>query len=196
MNSTKTGLGLFFSPRIVLFCAALYASMFYINNWLTQFIEAAPGVSWIYLPAGLRLFLVLIFGLSGAIGIALSSVIITFYRDLGTNVITIVGIGLISGFAPYLARYLVMRNLKIDADLGNLNIQIIFLCILIFATLSSTLHQAWFELMGLESGSLKNTFIMFFGDILGSLLLISITKLAIDLYKRFLISKSFFKSSF
>ncbi len=185
MNSTNTEIDPFFSPKVIVFCGVLYASMFYINDWLTQFIEAAPGVNWIYLPAGLRLFLVLIFGFSGALGIAIASIIITFYRDFGTSLLTIFGIGIISGFAPYLAKYLVMRNLKINTDLGNLNTQIIFLCILIFATLSSTLHQAWFELMGLESGSLKNAFIMFFGDILGSLLLISLVKLVIDLFKRF-----------
>ena len=185
MSSSDNRPGPFLHLGIILFCGFLYACLFYINDWLTQLLQAAPGVNWIYLPAGLRLFLVLIFGLPGALGIVAASTIITFYRDFGIDPLTIIGIGLISGLAPYLARYLVIRNLKIATDLGNLNIQTIFMCILIFATLSATLHQVWFEFRGFESGSLKNTLIMLIGDVLGSLLLISLVKVGIDFYKKF-----------
>ncbi|CAN1497461.1 hypothetical protein MCEREM21_00413 [Burkholderiaceae bacterium] len=185
MSSSDNRPGPFLHFGTILFCGFLYACLFYINDWLTQLLQAAPGVNWIYLPAGLRLFLVLIFGLPGALGIVAASTIITFYRDFGIDPLTIIGIGLISGLAPYLARYLVIRNLKIATDLGNLNIQTIFLCILIFATLSATFHQVWFEFRGFESGSLKNTLIMLIGDVLGSLLLISLVKVGIDFYKKF-----------
>ena len=63
--------------------ALLYAVLFFANDWLTQYLVAAPGVNWIYLPAGLRLFLVLIFGFSGALGIAISSIFITLHREIG-----------------------------------------------------------------------------------------------------------------
>ncbi len=185
MSSSDNRPGPFPHFGTILFCGFLYACLFYINDWLTQPLQAAPGVNWIYLPAGLRLFLVLIFGLPGALGIVAASTIITFYRNFGIDPLTIIGIGLISGLAPYLARYLVIRNLKIATDLGNLNIQTIFVCILIFATLSATLHQVWFEFRGFESGSLKNTLIMLIGDVLGSLLLISLVKVGIDFYKKF-----------
>jgi hypothetical protein len=75
-------------------------------------------VSWIYLPAGLRLFLILIFGLSGAIGI-----------------------GLISGFAPLLANWVVVSNTQINNDLSNLSMQKTILCIAIYALMSSGFHQ-------------------------------------------------------
>jgi len=185
MSSSDNRPGPFLHFGTILFCGFLYACLFYINDWLTQLLQAAPGVNWIYLPAGLRLFLVLIFGLPGALGIVAASTIITFYRNFGIDPLTIIGIGLISGLAPYLARYLVIRNLKIATDLGNLNIQTIFLCILIFAALSATFHQVWFEFREFESGSLKNTLIMLIGDVLGSLLLISLVKVGIDFYKKF-----------
>ena len=171
--------------RATLFCGFFYSVLFFINHWLTLPLEKAPGVSWIYLPAGLRLFLVLIFGLPGVIGIVAASMLITSYRDFDVDLFTIIGIGLISGFAPYLARYMVMSKLKIAADLGNLSIQSITLCILVFAALSSSMHQLWFTFRGFESGSLMNTFVMFIGDVLGSLLLISLIKIGIDIYKNF-----------
>ena len=172
------------SFRVVIGCGFAYAVLFYANDWLMAFLEVSPGVNWIYLPAGLRLFLVLIFGLSGAIGIVTASALITFGRDLGEDIISIVGIGLISGFGPYLARLLVIRNLKINPDLSNLNIQMIAISVLVFALLSTSLHQVWFVLMGIPSGSLSNAIAMLIGDILGALLFISICKFGIDIYKR------------
>lgn len=173
------------SVKTTIVCALVYALLFYANDWLTAFLEVAPGVNWIYLPAGLRLFLVLIFGLSGAIGIAIASTLITLGRDLSDDIIGIVGIGLISGFGPYLARLMVIRNLKINADLSNLNIQMIAISVLVFALLSAGLHQLWFVLIGIPSGSFSNAVAMLIGDILGALLFISICKFGIDLYKKF-----------
>lgn len=172
------------SVKTIIACAFIYTLLFYANDWLTAFLEVAPGVNWIYLPAGLRLFLVLIFGLSGAIGIATASALITFGRDLGEDIISIVGIGLISGFGPFLARLLVIRNLRINPDLSNLNMQMIAISVLVFALLSTGLHQVWFVLMGIPSGSLSNAIAMLIGDVLGALLFISICKFGIDLYKK------------
>jgi len=172
------------SLPIMVVSALLYAVLFFANDWTTQYLEAAPGVNWIYLPAGLRLFLVLIFGLSGALGIVISSVLITLYRDMGDDYLSIIGIGLISGLSPLLARYLTIRNLKISPDLSNLNLPIIAACIVIFALISSSLHQLWFWLMNIPSGSFPNTIVMITGDILGAVLLIALIKVCIDLYKR------------
>ena len=172
------------SLPIMVVSALLYAVLFFANDWITQYLEAAPGVNWIYLPAGLRLFLVLIFGLSGALGIVISSVLITLYRDMGDAYLSIIGIGLISGLSPLLARYLTIRNLKISPDLSNLNLPIIAACIVIFALISSSLHQLWFWLMDIPSGSFPNTIVMITGNILGAVLLIALIKVGIDLYKR------------
>ena len=172
------------SLPIMVVSALLYAVLFFANDWTTRYLEAAPGVNWIYLPAGLRLFLVLIFGLSGALGIVISSVLITLYRDLGDDYLSIIGIGLISGLSPLLARYLTIRNLKISPDLSNLNLPIIAACIVIFALISSILHQLWFWLMDIPSGSFPNTIVMITGDIVGAVLLIALIKVCIDLYKR------------
>ena len=173
------------SVKTIIACAFVYTLLFYSNDWLTAFLEAAPGVNWIYLPAGLRLFLVLIFGLSGALGIAVASILITGERDLGDGMVDMIGIGLISGFSPYLARLLVIRNLQINSDLSNLNIQTIVISVLVFALLSTGLHQVWFVLMGIPSGSFSSAIAMLIGDILGALIFISICKFGIDLYKKF-----------
>jgi hypothetical protein len=167
-----------------LISALLYMALFFLNDWLTEAVKYDLGVSWIYLPAGLRLFLILIFGLAGAIGIATASFAISYFGVFPPDLVTCIGIGLISGFAPLLAKWVVIANVNISSDLSNLSIQKIILCVVVYALMSAGLHQYWFELRDLESGSINHFLVMFVGDIAGSILLIAIIKYSIDLLKR------------
>jgi len=164
--------------------ALLYSALFFLNDRLTEALKYDLGVSWVYLPAGLRLFLILIFGLAGAIGIAVASFAISYYGVFPPDLLTCIGIGLISGFAPLLAKWIVITNVHISNDLSNLSLQKIIFCVVVYAFMSAGLHQIWFELRDLESASLNHFLVMFFGDIAGSILLIAAIKYSIDLLKR------------
>jgi hypothetical protein len=167
-----------------LFSALAYSALFFFNDWLTETVKYGLGVSWIYLPAGLRLFLILIFGLAGAIGIAAASFAISYFGAFPPDLLTCIGIGLISGFAPLFAKWVVISNTYISNDLSNLSMQKIFLCIVVYALMSSGFHQYWFMLRNLESASLNHFLVMFAGDIAGSILLIALIKYGIDLMRR------------
>jgi hypothetical protein len=165
--------------------ALSYTSLFYVNHWLTSDFIFSLGVNWIYLPAGLRLFLTLIFGLPGAIGITLASFLISYYGDFPRDLMLCIGIGLVSGFAPYLAKVFVINNVRLAPDLSDLNFQKLVICILIYALLSAGLHQWWFSTMALDdAGGINHVSVMFIGDVLGSLLLISLIKYSLDLLKK------------
>jgi hypothetical protein len=168
----------------VLISALLYSALFFFNDWITEAVKYDLGVSWIYLPAGLRLFLILIFGLAGAIGIATASFAISYFGVFPPDLLTCIGIGLISGFAPLFAKWVVVSNTYISNDLSNLSMQKILLCIVVYALMSSGFHQYWFELRDLESGSLNHFLVMFIGDVAGSILLIALIKYGIDLMRR------------
>lgn len=168
----------------VLISTLLYSALFFLNDWLTETLKYDLGVSWIFLPAGLRLFLILIFGLTGAIGIAVASFAITYFGVFPPDLLTCIGIGLISGFAPLFARWVVVSNTRISNDLSNLSMQKILFCIVVYALISSGFHQYWFVLRGLESGSLNHFLVMFAGDVAGSILLIALIKYGIDLIRR------------
>ncbi len=162
-----------------------YASLFYINHWLTSEFIFSLGVNWIYLPAGLRLFLTLIFGLPGAIGIALASFLISYHGDFPHDLMLCIGIGIVSGFAPYLARFFVLSNVRLAPDLSDLNFQKLIICILVYSFLSAGLHQWWFSTMALDNaGGVNHVSVMFIGDILGSLLLISLVKYSLDILNK------------
>jgi hypothetical protein len=118
----------------------------------------------------------LIFGLAGAVGIAVASFAISYYGVFPPDLVTCIGIGLISGFAPLLAKWIVVSNTYISNDLSNLSIQKIILCIVVYALMSTGFHQYWFVLRDLESGSLNHFLVMFVGDVAGSVLSISAQK--------------------
>ncbi|QWE18820.1 hypothetical protein [Polynucleobacter corsicus] len=161
-----------------------YSSLFCINAWLTTHLSYSLGVNWIYLPAGLRLFLTLIFGLSGAVGIAIASFVICFFGPFPFELTTYIGIGLISGFAPYLAKLFVASNISISSDLSNLSVQKLAICVVIYAALSSGLHQWWFAVRGIdEAGTLNHFLVMVIGDVLGAVILIGLVKYGLDLMK-------------
>lgn len=168
----------------VLISALLYSALFFFNDWITEAVKYDLGVNWIYLPAGLRLFLILIFGLAGAIGIAAASFAISYFGVFPPDLFTCIGIGLISGFAPLFAKWVVVSNTYISNDLSNLSMQKILLCIVVYALMSSAFHQYWFVLRDLESGSLNHFLVMFAGDVAGSILLTALIKYGIDLMRR------------
>ena len=152
--------------------AMAYTFLFYFNGWLTNSLVFGLGVNWIYLPAGL-------------LGIAIASFLISYYGDFPHELTLCIGVGLISGFAPYLARYFVFSNLRLESDLSNLNFPKLISCILIYSLLSAGLHQWWFSTMTLEdTGSVNHFVVMFIGDVLGSLLLISLIKYCLDLLRK------------
>lgn len=169
-----------------LISACSYAALFYLNGWLTQYLTYSLGVNWIYLPAGLRLFLTLIFGVPGAIGIASASFLISYWGGFSQDVVTCLGIGVISGFAPYLARIFVLTNVRLAPDLSDLNLPRLLICTVIYALLSSSLHQWWFATRALENAGVLNDFVvMFIGDVLGTILLVASIKYGLDVTRRF-----------
>lgn len=161
-----------------------YTILFYFNDWLTTHLTFGLGVNWIYLPAGLRLFLTLIFGLPGALGIAIASFFISYLGPFSRELTTCVGIGLISGFAPYLARLFVLRNVDISSDLNNLTLPKLVICTLIYAALSAGLHQWWFSVRSLdETGSFNHFLVMLIGDVLGTIVFVGLIKVGLDLLR-------------
>ena len=167
----------------IILSTALYMVFFYFNQFITQPLEFSMGVNWIFLPAGVRIFITLIFDYSGALGLALASLLINYIGFYGLDLTAILGIALICGAAPLLARYFVIHNLKVRADLNNISLKQLLVIIIAYSLLSSSLHQLWFVARGLDSGGWNHFIVMFCGDVAGSILFIALIKYGIDLVK-------------
>ena len=167
----------------VVISAGLYMAFFYFNQYITFPLEAAKGVNWIFLPAGIRIFITLILDYSGAIGLAIASLLINYIGFYELDFTSTLGIAVICGGAPLLGRHFVIHNLKVQADLSNLSLKQLLLIILAYSLLSSGLHQLWFAARGLDSGSWNHFIAMLCGDVAGSILFVAVIKYGIDLVK-------------
>ena len=163
--------------------AALYMAFFYFNQSITAPLEEARGVNWIFLPAGLRIFLTLILDYSGAIGLAIASLLINYIGFYDYDFTSTLCIAVICGAAPLLGRHFVIHNLKVRPDLSNISIGQLLIIIIAYSLLSSGLHQLWFAARGLDSGSWSHFIAMFCGDVSGSILFVAVIKYGIDLLK-------------
>lgn len=155
----------------------------YFNQFITTPLEQAKGVNWIFLPAGLRIFLTLIFDYSAVLGLVITSVLINTIGFFEYDHISIIGIVSISGLAPLLGRHFVIHNLKVQSDLGNIAMKQFLTVIVAYSFLSSGLHHLWFAARDLESGSWNHFVAIFFGDVVGSILFAAVIKYGIDLLK-------------
>jgi len=167
----------------IIISAALYMAFFYFNQYITASLEDAKGVNWIFLPAGIRIFITLILDYSGAIGLAIASILINYIGFYELDFTATVGIAVICGIAPLLGRHFVIHNLKVQPDLSNVSMSQLFIIIVAYSLLSSGLHQLWFAARDLDSGSWNHFIAMFCGDVAGSILFVAAIKYGIDLLK-------------
>lgn len=161
---------------VVFATALLYAALFELNSLLFSSFSFSKGVDWVYLPSGLRLAFILIFGVWGALGIGLSSIAISlnfyFLGDYQTAILT----GLISGFSPLLARKFCVDFVGLDVNLEKLSPSTLLKIAAIFAVISPVLHQLWFVARGKTQDFISSTAVMVLGDFTGTVIVLYITK--------------------
>ena len=141
-----------------------------LNDWLFQSLTYSQGVSWVFLPSGLRLGLVLMFGGVGAVGVVIGSMLVGLGRDQPLEVT--MAAALLSGLAPLLARWVCLRTLGLRAGLSNLKARQLLQMALVFAVISAVLHQVLYVSTGLSNSLLKGTAVMALGDLLGTLVVL------------------------
>lgn len=155
-----------------MFTGLSYIAVFLFNEHLLPFTRFADGVNWIYLPSGLRLTLVLVFGVPAAVGIAWASTLLSAWPHGWSNLAPALMTGLISGGAPLLALLVCRRVLKVQADLAGLQARTLLLMAVIFAVISAALHQAWYGLMEPAPDRGFQFAVMTLGDLAGTLLVL------------------------
>lgn len=164
---------------IIAISTVIYGLFFGINEFLFSHLNFSTGVNWIFLPAGMRLLLALIFSFEGAIGISIASVLISLFFYFQHDPITGIGAGVLGGLAPYLARYIVFKNLPITTQLDGLNASRLMSCMIIFSVISPLLHQFWFVSRGMHNNFFNHLFVMMVGDFTGTLIIVFFVKVCI-----------------
>lgn len=149
-----------------------YLLLFVCNEHLLAFTRFADGVNWIYLPSGLRMTLVLVFGAPAALGIAWASTLLAAWPNGWDNGAQALVTGVVSGGAPLLALLLCRRALNLQADLSGLQARTLLLMAVIFALISAALHQAWYGWSSPAPDRALQFAVMALGDLAGTVLVL------------------------
>jgi hypothetical protein len=150
---------------------ALFLAMLWINDWLFRRLEFAPGINWVYLPAGMRLLCTLLFAEAGAVGLLLVSWFVSFvYFFPGDPARAFVG-GILATLAPWLVYRGARHVYGFEGSLRNLTPGRLLVLALVYSVASPLLHHLWFALRG-QGDLLQGFFAMFVGDLAGTLIVL------------------------
>lgn len=162
---------------------ALWCALVPLYGVLFDWTEFFPGINWIYLPHGLRMILVLLFGVPGALGITLGSDILgrTLMRP-ETEVSMALDLSLagIPGIAAWLAVWLIVKEWpgrslipRISGNWAKIEGSRLILLALVSAVLNSGGHSLVWYLFDEPGPEIASRYlVMFIGDFLGALVLL------------------------
>ena len=160
------------STAMVAATVAAYLLMLALNDWLFSNSTFVPGIHWVYLPAGLRLLCTMLFGGAGAIGLLCASFVVNFYINFPGDLERAVGGAILTSAVPYACYHLAQAAFGLRSSLSNLSARHILACAVIYSVANPLLHHAWFVLRGDQAGLARSFFVMFVGDLSGTLLLL------------------------
>lgn len=168
---------------LVLATIFLFGATLAVNEWLFRWMEFAPGINFIYLPAGMRLLCTLLFAEAGAIGLLLVSWWVSFFLFFpGQFERPFVG-GVIAAAAPYLVYRGARHFYGLAPSLANLTSRRLLVLILAYSVASPLMHHVYFALSG-QDDLLRGFLAMFVGDFTGTLIVIYSLKALLALASR------------
>ncbi len=163
--------------------AVLFLGALALNEFLFKRFEFAAGISWIYLPAGVRLLCTLLFAEAGAIGILFASWFICFFHFFPDDPLRSFAGGILAALAPWLT-YRALTAGRIGTSLAGLGPWRLLGCAVAFSIASPALHHIWFALQGQREGLLDGFVVMASGDFVGTLIVLYTAKLLLSLRRR------------
>lgn len=165
------------SHIVVLVVAGMAFSLsFRLNQLLDDHFVYAPGISLLFIPAGVKLLLVLVGRLPAVIGILIVSVYLGSGIWPDKSMLTVFNFAFVSLMTYPLATYVVMRLLGIRRDLHNLRYWHIVALSLAASILNGIVHNIDYVIEGVidSESQWSNTVAMILGDFLGCFVVVSL----------------------
>jgi hypothetical protein len=161
--------------------AFLFVLFFEFNGWVFASLAYSEDISWIFLPAGFRVILVLVLGLPGAIGLMVG----TWYIDSASFTAASWFFpfinGVVSGLTPWVVMQVLIRRGWLPQKLQSMTGQKLLQLTLIFSAASALSHHlVWWWLDQPDVNIWIDVWPMFIGNALGALLMLYGLKFALD----------------
>lgn len=159
--------------------ALLYVLVFKLNAWLFSVAKITDHISWIFLPAAIRMLAVMLLGWAGVAGLYIGSLSLLGsmfeFDPLGALIVA----GL-SSVPCLIAARLVQRLLKVSSDLAGLTGRQLLIFGLAGGFLSSMGHTLYFAYAAQSLAPVEGFLPMFVGDTLGTFIVLYLGALILN----------------
>ncbi len=156
--------------------AGLWAGLYALNGWLFDRLAFSENVSWIFLPAALRMIAVLLAGWVGSLGILMGSLATCLYFLGVSDPSYVVVIASISALAPTLALLVCAGFWGVQINLAGLSAMHLLVLSTVAAGFTAIMHNAYFIILGKVDAVASSTGAMFVGDLIGTLIILYCAK--------------------
>jgi len=160
----------------------IWVVFYRFSLWLFSYFEYNPRVYWIFLPAGIRMISVFIFGWAGVLGLFIGH-LLTNHTETSSQVVYW---ATISSLSPMLAKRVCKWWYNIPSTLQGLSGKQLLVFAVVGALANALFSSLHFYVSGL-SESFNDFIPTFVGDLLGTIIILylgqALIRLAIALYK-------------
>lgn len=159
--------------------AGMTMAVFIAMNWLNELVfarmEYGQGISWVFLPAGIRLLATLLFGFSGFVGLFFAGVYLNFHHFGFDSDFRALSGALAGAGGPYLAYLFAKQRFRLGKRLANLTARRLLMTGVLCGVMSPSFHHAF---MWMRAGEVDwpGLMAMITGDIVGILIVLYLAK--------------------
>jgi len=169
-------------PSIITVALA-WVFLYKLNNIVFSRLAITNFISWVFVPAGLRLLAVLLFNRLAAIaGLFIGAIVTGLSLQIGLT--DLIVISAISATSPYLAIEVANHFLPLNHNVYELNLaQVLTMCTCL-AIYNSVLHNVYFFLFEFTHQFWANALGMFTGDFIGAFLVVYLFLVIVKKFKK------------
>jgi len=159
----------------------LWAGFWLLNKALLADTLVTTGINLVFVPAGVRLLLVMLFGLRGALGIFAVDPVLFFHEYGPGSSVEVIGTSFISAFAPYFAVLGFRRAANISPGLSGLkpwHLPMLALLVSLVTPLLFNLHFLLYHRHAADDFG-RNFAAMATGDFLGCFAVLALARITL-----------------
>jgi hypothetical protein len=160
--------------------AIAWTLLFKLNMWVFKSLEVNQFVSWIFLPAFIRILSVLLFGWAAVVGLIVGAIITSNPADAYHT--TPYVLAMISGVGPMIAVRFCEYVLKLPPTLIGIRPSHLFIFALTGAFVNVSINGYYFAINQLSADPITCLSPMFIGDMLGSVIMLYIASFILKVY--------------
>lgn len=158
---------------LIVTLACLYTGAVEFNNQIL-FSGSQIGAfrNWVFLPAGLKLLLLMLFGWRAALALSLSIATIVLSEVHTVPLLIAISTGAFGGLIPYLGFMLLSKILRLTYPWNGLNFKDIVIISVLIGMLEALIQRVGLSILGIETWDnlLKDSMLVAIGRIMGTFL--------------------------